>query len=1200
MVRGRRTVLSLGLVLCALVVARAAPADAFGALTEAFEKLDRMTGKLFDGLQISGRGDFSLRQDFVSGSQEAYQAGYWNTSPLQAQTSFDIAGPIWGNFGVRAHIADTGYGFNDNRLMLGYQDKNTAVLWGDLNVSLTGNEFASITKSLDGWQFDQRIGANVLARAFTSREKGLVRRQTFPGNNTSGPYFLTFTPIVDGSELVKVDERPMMFGEDYTLDYDTGQLYFEPPGSPPRLIPSTSVISVSYQSATTYEGGGSTRGAQVEGLLLNDRLSVTLTMLDYSTASGGSRSTARFQEDLFQGSGSTGPFDVRFSPILADGALAVIDGKEQKIRDALSVLVDNVEQREGVDFDAIRQIGRIIFRRIVPPTAVVRIRYYYQVGPGEEGLGDTTIHGFALRHRISDGLSWDLSAAQSDGGGATGLATSAGARYGLGTKFDVDLRYRSVDPTFRYINSVGFFRNEKGLTASAGYRPNEHIQLAHHFSDVKTDSGYSYGYSGYTGGIGFGGSNVGYNDEFYNINTWQTDDEEPAPPSLDVRALRNDTTLAVTYPSWPSLNLSYQSMENSGGSVGASSNNNLSLSLDYSPPALPMTLRAGLTSSDQKYAGLPTGDEDDPVASPQSSQTQSVFLAGSWTPSERLSFAANYNTNTSESAYRSQKGDSSNFQVSTRWAPAQNLNLNFDYSQTESLGAVTSGFYQGSIGYGGYSPGLGSGYPGSIGGRYGTFGDLVSEPIGGGGGLPDEEEPEISQYTDSQTRVNLSWQPLSTLSLDANLGLRKYTSGGAIGYLADSDQRYGNLSVSWLPSQSLAFNASLGSDLLQFLDEGRGGVLNNSFTFSGSYRPLNSRLSYGLSVNKQWGVSPNYTGFGSNEVAELVDTNLFDVMANVEYRLAERASLVGRFGYSDFTGGFADFVKNTAEIGMQYQISNNFGLNFGWQFIKNDSRLPEPGDDGLPDGFRYQGEDYTTNLLVLSVTTNFQSTFAGDTRGQGPQMNRPIGPGIGMFSGYGGGFSGGLSPPAGAGGYSSMFGGTGGYGGGMGGLPFASSYGSYGSFGGSSFGSGLGGLGGGGSSYYGGGPSYYGGGSSYYGGGSSYYGGGSSYYGGGSGSYGSTYPGYGGAGGSYRPYSGYEGGGLEGFGEYDMEDYGDYGLGRPPGGGGGSPWSLGGPASGGPLGAPGSPNVLSQPNVGDPWAQGGQDAGYPIDDMRDV
>jgi len=109
---------------------------------------------------------------------------------------------------------------------------------------------------------------------------------------------------------------------------------------------------------------------------------VGLTLVGLAGCSGGAlQDTARFSEDLFQGSGSTGPFDLRFQPLLADGARAVVNGKETIVREALLVLVDGVEQQEGADYDVDREIGRIIFRRIVPPTAVVRVRYYYQLQP---------------------------------------------------------------------------------------------------------------------------------------------------------------------------------------------------------------------------------------------------------------------------------------------------------------------------------------------------------------------------------------------------------------------------------------------------------------------------------------------------------------------------------------------------------------------------------------------------------------------------------------------------------------------------------------------------------------------------------------------------------------------------------------------------------------------------------------------------
>lgn len=1149
----RRTGMALSVlaVLASILVPCAARADIFEEIEEAFKKLDRLTGKLFDGLQMSGRGDFTLQKDLTSGSRQAYQSSYWNTDPFEAVTSFDVGGPIWGHFGLMAHIANSGYGYDDNRFMLGYQDRNTAVLWGDLSINLSGNEFCSFTKSLSGWQADQRVGNNVLVRTFLSKEKGLVRRQTFPGNNTSGPYFLTYTPVVEGSELVKVDELPQRLGEDYTLDYDTGQLYFEPPGQPPRIVPSTSIIAVSYQSATQYDTGGSTQGAQIETVLLKNRLNMVATVLQRTTPGGGAQDTAKYQEDIFQGSGSTGPFDTRYSPILIDGTRAVINGQQVIIRDALVVLQDGVEQQEGTDFDAIRSIGRILFQHMVPPTALVKIQYYYQLGGGGADTGGGTVYGLALQHKINKAVSWDLSAAESQapGSGAGGLALSTGAQYSPTKAFNVAVRYHSMDPTFRYVDTVGFLRNETGLEASLGWRPNSHLTLSHQFSDVKTDTGWGFGYSGYPGGAGYPG-------QYSSDRTLQTGDDGSGS-AMNIRALQFNTNLNVTYPGWPNLTLSHQLMGNHGGSGGDSQYNNVNLGLDYSPKKLPMTFRTSVSNSTQDHAGTPGADPTDPYASAQSANTTTCSVAYSWTPSERLAFATNFSFNDAQGSNTSQRGNSNSLQVSARWSPTQRINLSFDVNRTSSLGAVTSGFYGGGGGYyGGYS---------ATSALSPTLGDS-----------PADDDIQMSRYEDSSARLSLSWQPTRTLSLDGTCGLRKYTSGGSVGYLADSSERSGTLSASWLPTESLSVNASLGSDLLQFLDPGRGGVLNNSLTLSTNYRPPKSRFMYGLNLNRQWGVSPDSSGYGSTDTTRLVGTSLWDVSANLEYALAKRMRLVGQLGFSDFAGGFSNFVKETTQLAFQYDLNNSFTLNLGWQFINNNTRLPQGG--GTTPGYDLGTGDYTTNLFQVSLSTNFQSSVGHLDRRTG-SMNPPITPGyggmsgqfggggygggFGSFGGFGGGFTGGLSSPGVPGGF------TGGFPGGSG------SYGGYGSFGGFGSTGGFGGFGGTGG----------------LGGSSGYYSPGGSF---GSG-FGSQYP----TSGSQFPGSYGQYGGSGGFGGMGTGGYGSETSSGTPWGPGGSAGSLWGSGAG-PTG-PTPQELLGSPLVGDPWGQGC--AGlpeFPIDDMRDI
>ncbi len=1136
--RARGIALCLLLIWAAgLVAPTTARADFFDSLKAAFDRLDKLTGKLFDGLQLNGTGNFTFQHDFTAGSEQAYQSSYWNTGPVTAVTSFDIAGPIMGHFGLMAHVSNSGYGYNDNRIMVGYQDNNTAVLAGDLSINFAGNEFCSFTKSLQGLQFDQRIGKSLLMRTFFSREKGLVRRDTIPGNNTSGPYFLTYTPIVEGSEAIMVDNTPKQFGVDYTLDYDTGQLYFEPPGGATTIISSTSVIQASYQSASAYDSGGTTEGGQLEASLLKGRLAVIATVLQRNVPGAGSQDTARYQDDMFQGSGSTGPFDTRYSPILPDGAKAIIGGQPTTIRNGLVVTVDDIPQQEGVDYDAIRQIGRVLFRHIVPATAVVHIKYYYQIGPSDS-LGGATVVGLAAQQQLSKKLAWDVSFAgsQAQGGGTTGFALSTGAHYMPNQKLDLAVRYHSMQPGFQYIDTVGFMRNETGLDATAGWRPNSHIAFTHQFSDVRTNTGYGFGYSPYPGS-GYGGTS------YVSDDPSQTGGTTPST-AMDIRALQNNSNLTLTFPGWPNITLARQSMSNSGGDTGSSTMNSNNLSLSYTPKKIPMTFQASAIDSQQGYAGLPAADPNDPYGQPQSSKARTFSVAHSWTPNAKLAFATNYSFNDTRGTTADQKGTSSNLQFSTRWAPSQTFNVSVDVNRTASLGAVSSGFYGGG-GYGGYP---GGGYPGNPGGYTATLGT---------GSVSPGDDSTLSQYQDSSARLSVSWQPWSTLSLDATAGLRKYTSGGTVGYLADSDERFGTLSASWLPSQSLAFNVSVGSDLLQFLDPGMGGVLNNSFTLSANYRPTKSRLNYGLSFNRQWGVSPNSTD-GSTYATELAPTSLFDVLTNVEYNLTERAHLLGQFGFSNYaSSGFDSFTKGTAQLGFQYDLNRNFALTAGWQFIKN---IAGQSATQPPAGYDSYDANYTTNLFQVSLSTNFQSTWGTQPNPTG-QMNTPITPG---YNGMGGGYGGGIGGIGGGG-----VGGYGGYGGG-----FSGGLGSPGMPGG--FTGGSGGFGGGGFG------SGFGGGS--FGGG---FGGGS--FGGGFG--GGSYGGYPGGTGSAFPTSG------SGFPGATGAYGGGYGSTPATGTSGGAPWG-GGPAR--PTG-PSPQELLSSPTCGDPWGQGCVGLpDFPIDDMRDI
>ncbi|MBC7289399.1 MAG: hypothetical protein H5T86_15430, partial [Armatimonadetes bacterium] len=426
---------------------------------------------LFRDIQISGQNTITLQRHDVAGSVDTFRGQRWDTDSFLTQSSIHAEGSIWKEFGFQADFSASGFGPRYSRWLVGYVGHDTAIYFGDLNVDISGNEFVEFRKTLKGWQVDQALPNKGLLRYFQSEEKGITRRQSFAGNNTSGPYFLTYTPIIEGTEIVKVDEEVMRFGKDYRLDYETGELRFEPVDGPPRIIPSTSTISVSYLSYGYASAPGTLSGLRVEMPLFGRKMLVGFSQVEESRP-GKRGDTAGYHEDIYQGSGTTGPFDTTFRPILPNGARVVYRGREQIIEQALVVLVDNVEQKENVDYESIRPIGRIIFRRAVPPTSLVVIRYYYDIRPTMVG-GGSKIWGADLTWTVSPQLHLKFDYASSlSPGGASGAAQKLVVSY-QSSGLRLAGQWNNTDPGFSFLNAVGFYRHEKGWDVRADYEIGE-------------------------------------------------------------------------------------------------------------------------------------------------------------------------------------------------------------------------------------------------------------------------------------------------------------------------------------------------------------------------------------------------------------------------------------------------------------------------------------------------------------------------------------------------------------------------------------------------------------------------------------------------------------------------------------------------------------------------------------------------------
>lgn len=949
----RRSSLSVIIALFVLVGAPSAYAEDF------LEGIGRMFEDwgLFQGMEISGSNSFTLQEHALEGSESAFRGQRWDTDSLVRTSSLHIEGPIWKNLGVQADISSTGWGDSYTRYVLGWTTDETALYYGDLNIKLGGNEFASFNKTLQGWQLDQQIPGGLL-RGFYSKERGLTRREVIQGNNTSGPFFLRYTPIIEGSEVVKVDEEVMQFGEDYRLDYETGQLWFEPVDAPPRIIPTTSTISVAYQSYGYESSPGALYGARAEVHFLDDRMVLGLTGLKQDKRDpNNANDTAGFQEDIYQASGTTGPFDTNFRPILPNGSTVIFDGERQTIDQTVVVLVDNVEQIQGVDYDVYHDIGRIIFRRAVPPTALVIIRYYYDLGE-EVFAGDSQVFGLDLGYLVTDGLTFRADWAQSDqeAGGGSGQAWRGNLAYSR-PDLTATLEMRDVQPGFSYIDTVGFQRREKGLNFAAQWQANEHISVYERFSDLKSDSGLTFG--------SFGTSPFGGGTGSFNTFGMQTA-QDTTPTRLEVQTQRNDLGIDVNYPGWPTLSLTRQSLENTGGTRSDRKQTTDTLTLSYAPYEMPFSVNFNVSSTDLDYSG-DLGPSD-----VSGSSTDQMQLSATYTPSSTLSLSGHYGTNSSTTQGTDDRSDGVVTQLSARWTPSSTLSFSVDHTRSESEGGFS---------------------------RFSTF--QIDNPGGGGGGIDDgdDDTTERTRYEDANTRMDVSWRPADNMNLTLAAGLRDYTSGGGIGYLADSEQTYYNASFGYQPSNEWALTATWGKDEQVFLEEGAGAVKNDMLALGVNYRPEGQPWNLSLNLHSQSGSSPTTISSGSERVTRIVPTDLFDISGEISYELRPGISLFGRMGRADYDSGYAAFVKDTSELGLRYRMSDLADVSFGYRYIRNLSgspALPLPGA-----GASTASQDYIAHTFLLEVSSNFSSGLGSPGRSTGGYSG--YSGALSSFGGYGAG-----------------------------------------------------------------------------------------------------------------------------------------------------------------------------------------------------
>ncbi|MDH7570267.1 MAG: hypothetical protein QHJ73_11870, partial [Armatimonadota bacterium] len=250
---------------------------------------------------------------------------------------------------LNANINSNRFSPDRSRYNLEYRGNGLNITAGDINAGLSGNEFAPFHKSLRGLKVDGTWGKLGLS-TLLSEERAKVATDVFTGNNSPGPYTLRYSPVVDGTEQVRVDGQRKKFGVDYTIQYDTGILMFQTHDQT-TIIPATSTVEVSYEYAGYGSAPGILAGVRAQLPVGNvGQFGVTyisqMSRLDGSGGGTGNRYT-----DQWIGNNTPMVLYLQYRPVA----------------EILSVMVDGVPQTEGVDYKVQSlDAGVITFLRVVP------------------------------------------------------------------------------------------------------------------------------------------------------------------------------------------------------------------------------------------------------------------------------------------------------------------------------------------------------------------------------------------------------------------------------------------------------------------------------------------------------------------------------------------------------------------------------------------------------------------------------------------------------------------------------------------------------------------------------------------------------------------------------------------------------------------------------------------------------------------
>jgi len=414
-------------------------------------------------IEINGNNTLSLNLHQVDGSRSFY--GDDNADKDQTITNSSnlyITGELYKDLFLNATVAADRYSPDQYNWNMRYDGKDARLLLGEFNANLTGNEYAQLNRSLEGLKVDVMLPRGTLS-LIGSDLQAPVRTDAFYGQNISGPYYLTSSPIVDGSEVVTVNNLERKRTTDYTIDYNNGVLYF----TAGTIISPADQVIVSYEVQANGLGGGRLYAVRATYPLSNSVI-IGATQLLLDGQNRGDKE--RDERDQYLGNGTPGPFYLSSRPIIAGTEVVTINGV------LVPALTDTGENTYTLDY----QTGQLLFRQGYEPPVGSTLIVRYRVAISGAGSADRAVTGVDVDWALKNGLRFNVQAAQSKGAGEAGAGNTAmaiGANYNT-ERLNASVRFRDIGSGFSPLETVGYRNIDKDLQWSLQYSPMKDLTLS--------------------------------------------------------------------------------------------------------------------------------------------------------------------------------------------------------------------------------------------------------------------------------------------------------------------------------------------------------------------------------------------------------------------------------------------------------------------------------------------------------------------------------------------------------------------------------------------------------------------------------------------------------------------------------------------------------------------------------------------------